>query len=64
MSRQGLHSDRFSLLLEGDGFGEAPSAIAFGTGNLLNVGKEKTAERTFEVLKELSKKIRIKYHVI
>jgi len=50
--------------LEGDGFGEAPSAIAFGTGNLLKVGKEKTVERTFEGLKELSKKIWIKYHVI
>ncbi len=40
------------------------SLLAPATCNLLNADKEKTVEKAFEVLKELSKKIRIKYHLM
>ncbi len=51
LSRKGVDSER--LLRQ--------SLLAPATCNLLNMDKEKTVERAFEVLKELSKKIRIKY---
>ena len=40
------------------------SLLAPATCNLLNLDKEKTVERAFEVLNELSNKIRKKYHLI
>ena len=40
------------------------SLLAPATCNLLNPDKEKTVEKAFEVLKELSKKIREKYHLM
>jgi hypothetical protein len=39
------------------------SLLAPATCNLLNPDKEKTVEKAFEVLKELSRKIREKYHL-
>jgi hypothetical protein len=40
------------------------SLLAPATCNLLNPDKEKTVEKAFEVLKELSRKIREKYGLI
>jgi hypothetical protein len=37
------------------------SLLAPATCNLLNPDKEKTVEKAFEVLRELSRKIRMKY---
>jgi hypothetical protein len=39
------------------------SLLAPATCNLLNPDKEKTVEKAFEVLKDLSKKVREKYHL-
>jgi hypothetical protein len=40
------------------------SLLAPATCNLLNPDKEKTVEKAFEMLRELSEKIREKYHLI
>jgi hypothetical protein len=53
LSRKGVDSKR--LLRQ--------SLLAPATCNLLNPDKEKTVEKAFEVLKELSGKIREKYHL-
>ncbi len=53
LSRKGV--DRKRLLRQ--------SLLAPATCNLLNPDKEKTVEKAFEVLRELSKKIREKYHL-
>jgi hypothetical protein len=39
------------------------SLLAPATCNLMNPDKEKTVEKAFEMLKELSRKIREKYHL-
>jgi hypothetical protein len=39
------------------------SLLAPATCNLLNPDKEKTVEKAFEILQELSRKIREKYHL-
>jgi hypothetical protein len=54
LSRKGVDSKR--LLRQ--------SLLAPATCNLLNPDKEKTVEKAFEILKELSKKIRMKYGLI
>jgi hypothetical protein len=54
LSRKGVDSKR--LLRQ--------SLLAPATCNLLNPDKEKTVEKAFEVLKELSAKIRRKYHLM
>lgn len=53
LTRKGMDSER--LLRQ--------SLLAPATCNLLNPDKEKTVEKAFKVLKELSKKIRKKYHL-
>jgi hypothetical protein len=53
LSRKGV--DRERLLRQ--------SLLAPATCNLLNPDKEKTVEKAFEVLKELSRTIRDKYHL-
>jgi hypothetical protein len=54
LSRKGVDSKR--LLRQ--------SLLAPATCNLLNPDKEKTVERAFEVLRDLSKKIREKHHLM
>jgi hypothetical protein len=53
LSRKGVDSNK--LLRQ--------SLLAPATCNLLNPDKEKTVEKAFEVLKELSGKIREKHHL-